>query len=433
MPKQKEKPQDYLNFLFSFHKLGTVLGLERIEFLLNQMNNPQNSFKSIHIAGTNGKGSNVEIISQILQEHGFKVGAYTSPHLKRFSERIRINSEEITGKELVFEIKKIKKIIEKKQKKDPAFQPTFFEFGVAIAYDFFARKKVDFAVIETGLGGRLDATNILQPIVSVITNVCLEHTDFLGNTVEKIALEKAEIIKPDSIAVTGETKNNILKILKNKAEKEKTPLFESEKLCKTTNYSFSLEKQKFDLEAEEMKIKGIETPLLGKFQLKNIKTAVLAVKKLGIKFDKTKIKKALKKTHVQARFEIMHKKPLVVFDAGHNPDCVKELKETVLLMKKKKMFEDLILLIGVSSDKDIEKISKIIFPLAAKIIISRAEFRGMDINKIAGFAAKYKKPFIGFHDSNEALDFALNETEKKDLLLAFGSIFFLGELEPDFD
>lgn len=431
---QKEKNnEEYFNFLFSSHRLGTVLGLERVTYLLNKLGNPQNSFKSIHIAGTNGKGSTVEIVSKILQEYGFKVGIYTSPHIKRFSERIRINGEEIPGKDLILEIKKIKEITEKKQKTDSSFLPTFFEFGVAIAYNYFARKKVGFAVIEAGLGGRLDATNVLNPKIAVITNVSREHVEYLGGTTEKIALEKVEIIKPKSVVVTGETSNKILKIIKNKAKKEKTEVFESQKLCKIKNYSFGLAKQKFDLEVEGKKIKGIEIPLLGKFQLKNVCTSVLAVKKLGLEFNVKKLKKGLKKVLIPARFEVIQKNPLIVFDAGHNPAGFKELKETLLLLKKKKLYQKLILFIGLSSDKDVEKISRIIFPLASKIIISKANYRGMEIERIAEFAGKHKKPFIGFHDPNEAFDFALNETGKKDLLLASGSIFFLGELNPELD
>ncbi|MBU2099834.1 hypothetical protein KKG83_01985 [Candidatus Micrarchaeota archaeon] len=426
------KGKDYLNYLFSAHKLGTVLGLERVNAVLKKLNNPQNSFKSIHIAGTNGKGSTSTIISQILQEYGFNTGLYISPHIKRFSERIKLNSFDINDKELIFEIKKIKKITDKLKKKDSSLFPTFFEFSVAIAYDFFARKKVDFAVIETGLGGRLDATNVIKPEIAVITNVSIEHTEYLGNTVELIAEEKAGIIKPDSIVVTASKDKKVLKVIKEKASKENVPVFEVQKLCKTSNHLFSLIKQKFDLEVEGEKIKGIETSLLGEFQPINIATAVLAVKKLKLKFDKKKIKEGIKKAFIPGRFQVIQRKPLTIFDAGHNSDCFKEIKKTLLLMKKKKMFDKMILLIALSSDKDAEKISELIFPLADKIVITRANYRGMDIEKLVSFAEKHEKPFIGFHDSQEAFDFALTRTEEKDLLFVVGSIFFLGEINVDF-
>jgi len=429
---KNEKDLEYLNYLFSSHKLGIILGLERISFLLEKLGNPQNSFKSIHIAGTNGKGSTATAISKILEEHGFKIGLYTSPHMKKFNERIRFNSKEILDTDLVHEIKKVKKVIEERQKTEPSFMPTFFEFGVAIAYSFFKRKKADFAVIETGLGGRLDATNIIQPEISIITNVSLEHTDYLGNTVEKIAKEKAEIIKKDSIAITAEKNPKILKIIKDKAREVNVPLLQVQKQTRVSNHFFGLEKQKFDLEVQGEKIKGIELSLLGEFQLVNTATAVLAVKNLGIKISNEKIKKALKKVFVLGRFQVVKRNPLVVLDAGHNPGCFKEIKKTIQLMKKNRMFRKMILLIGLSSDKDAEKISRIIFPLASEIVISRARFRGMDIKKIAGFADKHKKPYIGFHDSQEAFDFALNEADKKDFLLVIGSIFFLGEIETHF-
>jgi dihydrofolate synthase/folylpolyglutamate synthase len=426
------KETEYLNFLFSSHRLGVKLGLERISFILEKLGHPENSFESIHVAGTNGKGSTSAILHQILREYGFKVGLYTSPHMKRFTERIKINSDEINDRELIKEIKKIKKVIDEKRKKDPDFMPTFFEFAVAIAYSYFARKKVDFAVIETGLGGRLDATNVLNPRVVVVTNVSVEHTEFLGKTIEKIALEKAGTIKPNSIVVTGEKKANVLKVIRDKARKENAKVFNSNKLCKVTNYCFGLEKQKFDVEVDGIKIRDVELSLAGKFQLMNVCTALLAFKKLGLKFNKTKIKKALKKVFVRGRFQVIKKKPLVVFDAGHNPACFNEIKKTVLLMKKQRLFERLVLLIGLSSDKDAEKISKIIFPLANQIVISRAKYRGMDIKKMASFADRFRKPYIGFHDAQEAFNFALNETGKKDFLLVTGSIFFLGELNPEF-
>jgi len=426
--KSKKNEIEYLNFLFSSQKHGTVLGLERINLLLEKLNNPQNSFKSIHIAGTNGKGSTSEMINRILQEYGFKVGLYTSPHIKKFTERIKFNSIDIKNRDLIISLKKIKKITEEIQKKTPSFTPTFFEFNVAIAYDFFARKKVDFAVVETGLGGRLDATNTLNPEISVITNISLEHTNYLGNTLEKIAKEKAEIIKPNSIAVTAEKNPKILKILKAKAKKENTELFDVNKLCKAKNYVFGLEKQKLDAVIDDTEIKTITLHLSGEFQKKNLLTALLAVKKLNLKFDKIKIKKALKKAFIPGRFQITQKNPLIIFDAAHNPACFKEIKKTIILMKKKKLFDKLVLLIGVSSDKNINEIAKSIFPVSDKIIISKAKYRGMEIEKIAKIADKYKKPYIGFHEGQEAFDFALDETQKNDLLLVAGSIFFLGDL-----
>ncbi len=424
--------KEYLNYLFSFNKFGTNLGLERIEFLLEKLGNPQNSFKSIHVAGTNGKGSTCSFIQSVLMEHGFKTGLYTSPHIKKFRERIRIDLKEITDKELAKETKEIKKIVDEKQKTDPSFHPTFFELSVAITYSFFKRKKIDFAVIETGLGGRLDATNVLSPLVSVITNISLEHTEFLGNTIQKIAAEKAGIIKPNSVCVTAESKPKALKAIKEKARKEKVTVFEVKKHTKITNYFFGLGKQKFDLTLEKEKIKGIEISLTGKFQLINAATALLALKKTGIKLSKAKIKKGMKKAFIAGRFQIINKNPLIVLDAGHNPGCFEEIKETLKLMKKNNEFEDLVLVIALSSDKNAKEISRIIFPLADKIVITKAKYRGMELEKIAELADKHKKPLIGFPDSNEAFEFALSETKPKDLLLAIGSIFFLGELNLDF-
>ncbi|MDD5163286.1 MAG: Mur ligase family protein, partial [Candidatus ainarchaeum sp.] len=211
--------QEAEKFLLELSEKGILLGLERINSFLDFLGNPQNNFKSIHVAGTNGKGSTCAMIERILREAGFKTGIYTKPHLVSLNERFRINSIKIPEKELEERILNLKKIISEKN-----FQLSYFEFLIALAFQYFSDKKVDFAVIETGMGGRLDATNVLQPLVSIITNIALEHMQYLGNSLEKIAFEKAGIIKENGILLTTEKNNKILKIFK-KSCKEKNSLF----------------------------------------------------------------------------------------------------------------------------------------------------------------------------------------------------------------
>jgi len=415
-----------LNYLNSLDFFGSVLGLERIERLMELLDCPHNSFASVHVAGTNGKGSTCAFIASILKEAGFKVGLYTSPHIVSFTERIQVNGSKISEKELEAGINKIRKLIEEEQEKNKKFQPTQFEVLTATAFNYFAEKKVEFGVIETGLGGRLDATNVLEPEVAVITNISLEHTRELGSTIKKIAREKAGIIKKNSFVVTAEEKKDALKEIKEKCSQEKAELFELKKHCTWKRKSFSLKGQKFKAKILGQKY-NLFIPFLGEHQLQNACTAVLSVKLLKEKISEKAIIEGLQKTRWPARFQIIKERLLVVLDAAHNPACFDALARTAKEVNKKIKAQKLILVFGVAGGKDIKGICSHIIPLADTIIIAQAKYRGMKAGKIAAEVKKYRKEFVVIKEPKKALCRAIKIASKKDFVLVTGSHFFIGE------
>ena len=295
--------QDTLNWMFSqlpmYQRQGKTAfkkDLSNTLKLAEHLNNPENKFKSVHVAGTNGKGSTSHILASVLQEAGYKVGLYTSPHLKDFRERIKINGQEVSKHFVIGFIKRNKSFFE-------ANKLSFFEMTVGMAFDYFAKQNVDIAVVEVGLGGRLDSTNIVTPEVSVITNIGLDHTQFLGDTLEAIAFEKGGIIKPNIPVVIGET------------QKETAPVFKS--LAKSCDSEI--------LFADQLVSEVYTSDLIGSYQSKNIKTVVQTVKQLqekGFKISNKNLKqgllKVVKNTGLLGRWQVLKERPKVVCDTGHN-------------------------------------------------------------------------------------------------------------------
>ena len=327
-------------YLSSLEKFGINLGLERITCLLEQLKNPHEQFKSIHIAGTNGKGSTAAMMASILKEAGYKVGLYTSPHLFDYTERIKINGQDISWQDFQEGLRVVKKVAQ--IMKD---QPTIFEVLTAVAFRYFAQKKVDYAVVEVGLGGRLDATNVLIPEVSVITNIDLEHTEILGKTLAKISAEKAAIIKPGVPVVTAEHKQEALKVIK--------------KIGKN-NSSLSILVTRYPL--------SVTGKLLGAHQKLNAACAVAAIRLARIKVSRSAIKNGLRKTAWPGRFQVISKKPLIIVDGAHNPAGVKSLRVTI-----REQFPDKFTVIfGCQKTKDFKKMLREIKPVAARLIITQS-------------------------------------------------------------
>ncbi|MBU0630190.1 MAG: bifunctional folylpolyglutamate synthase/dihydrofolate synthase [Candidatus Margulisbacteria bacterium] len=328
-------------YLSSLEKFGINLGLERITGLLTNLGNPQQKLQAIHVAGTNGKGSTCAMIAAILKELGYKVGLYTSPHLLRYNERFQINGREISEPDLSAGIAAVKKAAAGLPQK-----PTVFEVLTAVAFWYFAKKKVDFAVVEVGMGGRLDATNVIRPLVSVITNVELEHTTVLGRTLAKIAVEKGGIIKPGVPVVTAESKAEALTVLTHQA-----------------NIGGSSLVQVGIVGA------GFITNLLGEHQKRNAACAVAAVLLAGISADKKKIVAGLKKVRWPARFQVIRKKPLTIVDGAHNPAGVKTLVDTLGREYPGKKF---VVIFGAQQDKEVTSMLALLRPLAKEMIITRS-------------------------------------------------------------
>ncbi|MFH1386086.1 MAG: folylpolyglutamate synthase/dihydrofolate synthase family protein [bacterium] len=368
-------------YLASLEKFGINLGLERISFLLENLGNPQNQFKSIHVAGTNGKGSTCSMIASILKEAGYKVGLYTSPHLFDYTERFKINGRDISKKELNEGLKLIRQ-----QTNQLTDQPTVFEVLTAVAFWWFAKKKVDYAVIEVGMGGRLDATNVITPLVSVITNIDLEHTAILGDTLAKIAAEKAAIIKPGVPVVTAEIKKEPLSVIKKYAQRNNAIIF-----IPTPSSALPT------------------MPLTGAHQKINAACAVEAIKAAGIKVSRNNIKAGFRKVIWPARFQVVSKKPLTIVDGAHNPAGVRSLIGGLSREFGEKKFS---FIVGVQKDKDAKKMIRLIKPLAKEIIAVRSSHHN-SAEEVAGL-----KPI--------ALKKALAMTKGKDRIMT-GSLFLAAD------
>uniref|UniRef100_UPI0030F4D999 bifunctional folylpolyglutamate synthase/dihydrofolate synthase n=1 Tax=uncultured Wocania sp. TaxID=2834404 RepID=UPI0030F4D999 len=370
--------------------------------LADHLNNPHKNFKSIHVAGTNGKGSTSHMVASVLQESGYKVGLYTSPHLKDFRERIKINGKEVSKQYVIGFIKRNKPFFE-------ANQLSFFEMTVGMAFDYFSKEKVDIAVVEVGLGGRLDSTNIITPEVSVITNIGLDHTQFLGNTLEAIAFEKGGIIKPNVPVVVGETQKETQSVFKDLAKKNKS------------NIVFA------DKEITEV----YKSDLLGSYQSKNIKTVIQAVKELqkkGYKISEQNIKQGLvqviKNTGLLGRWQVLNEKPKVICDTGHNREGLQYVMHQLLEEK----FDALHVVFGVVNDKDINTIVDLL-PKRATYYFCKPDIpRGMDANKLKETLNKYNLIGEAYNSVNKAYKTALKSANLNDFIFVGGSTFVVAEI-----
>jgi len=395
-----------LNWLFKklpmYQREGQVAyksNLDNTQKLDLYLNCPHKTFKSVHIPGTNGKGSTAHMLASILQEAGYKTGLYTSPHLKDFRERIKINGHKIPKGYIQDFIKEHKKWFEKENL-------SFFEMTVGLCFDYFSKKKVDIAIIEVGLGGRLDSTNILKPILSVITNVGKDHTQFLGETLQEIASEKAGIIKERTPVIIGEKQPSIQDVFLEKAKTMSTTL------------SFARPKK-------------YKSGLLGDYQTKNINTAAATVKelqKLSFKITEKHItlglKKVIQNTGLQGRWEVLSINPRIICDTAHNPEAIQEvLNQVEKESKAEKHF-----IIGFVLDKNLEEILSL-FPKKAFYYFVKPEVpRGMSAKELQTKAREFQLEGSVFKNTNKALESAKIRAKKDDTIFVGGSTFVVSEI-----
>ncbi|MBP6024965.1 bifunctional folylpolyglutamate synthase/dihydrofolate synthase [Ferruginibacter sp.] len=396
--------------------------------LCSALGNPQNKFKSIHIAGTNGKGSTSHMLAAILQQAGYKTGLYTSPHLKDFRERIKVNGEMITENFVIEFTQRTKTLSEK-------IQPSFFELTVAMAFDYFALQKVDIAVIETGLGGRLDSTNIITPLVSIITNIGYDHMNILGDTLEEIAAEKAGIIKPGVPVVIGEYLPQTKNIFISKANE-----------CNSKIYFASDEYTVTDIIATatalHCTVKNIEhniaenfiLDLNGLYQTKNLRTVLCAegilmrqgftIKNEAEKFALANTKKL---TGLHGRWDIIAQQPAIVLDVAHNEDGIKQIIGQLALINNKNA--KIHFVIGMVKDKEVSKVLSLL-PADAVYYFTNAHIpRALPATELQSKAAAYNLQGNCFDDVNEAIAAAKQKAATTDLIIVCGSVFLVGEVE----
>ena len=420
------------NWMFNkfpmYQKIGATAykpDLGNIKELLDFLGNPQNNFKTIHVAGTNGKGTVSHTLASVFQECGYKTGLYTSPHLRDYRERIRINGQMIPEQNVI-------SFIGDNKEKFEAMQLSFFEMATGMAFDYFSKEKVDIAIIEVGLGGRLDSTNIIKPELSVITNISMDHMNLLGDTLEKIATEKAGIIKPNTPVVIGETQTEIQNVFINKAKECNAPIYFADQIFDCDRvYEESLDYQKFDIwKNSSIYMEAVEFPLLGYYQKKNLATAMCAIDLLKDKFhleDKdivTGLEFVVKNTNLMGRWQIISHKPLVIADTGHNVGGVKEISMQLSDMS----FRKLHFVLGCVNDKDIDSILNIL-PRYAEYYFCKANIaRGLDANILANKAATYGLKGLVYDSVQQAFHSALNNAGFEDVVFIGGSNFTVAEI-----
>ncbi len=393
--------------------------------LLAYLNNPEKKFRSIHIAGTNGKGSVSHIIASVLQTAGFKTGLYTSPHLKDFRERIRIDGKMIDKNYVVKFIDKNKATFEK-------LNLSFFEMSVGMAFQYFLENKIDIAVVETGMGGRLDSTNLIKPELSIITNIGLDHTQFLGETYEKIAVEKAGIIKKNIPVIIGETQEKIKNIFTNKAKLADSPIifadknFEAE-LIENENINYNI----FNIKKNgKLHLKNIKLPLTGDYQSKNLITSLQALEILkenfGIKNDQISegVFKTIENTGLMGRWQVLKQKPLTICDTGHNIDGIKYIVRQI----GKCNFDKLHFVLGMVNDKNIDKILELL-PKNAGYYFCKANIpRGLDMEVLKEKANSLDLMGEAYNSVQEAYKTALKSAKTNDMVFIGGSTFIVAEV-----
>ena len=370
--------------------------------LAKYLNNPENKFKSVHVAGTNGKGSTSHMIASILQEAGYKVGLYTSPHLKDYRERIKINGKEISKQYVIGFIKRNKFFFEK-------YSLSFFEMTVGLAFEYFATKKVDIAIIEVGLGGRLDSTNIIKPEVSVITNIGFDHMQFLGNTLEAISKEKAGIIKQNIPVIVGETQKETEAVFKNIALNKNAPIYFADALV---NYK-------------------IESDLKGLYQQNNTKTAIKVIEelqKLTFKISKIQIRngfnKVVNNTGLLGRWQLLNQKPKVICDTAHNKEGLKY----VMMQLLQEAYKQLHIVLGMVNDKNLESIIDL-FPKEAVYYFCKPNIsRGLEVEKLKSYFEINERSGEAYSSVIEAYKSAFKKSSTEDVIFVGGSTFVVAEI-----
>ena len=420
---------DTLHYLYAQLPMFTRVGasaykkdLHNTLALCNALHNPERKFKSVHIGGTNGKGSSSHMLAAILQTAGYKTGLYTSPHLRDFRERIRINGQMIPEQEVTNFVNSHQALFEE-------INPSFFEATVGLAFDYFAKQGVDIAIIEVGLGGRLDSTNVINPLLSLITNIGLDHQDILGNTLEEIAKEKAGIIKSSTPIIVGEKQAEIADVFENKAiEANAKILFASECWTITPKETAPLlvvnalsSKQNLELALD----------LRGSYQVKNLAGVLTAVDELreqGFKISEENLKTALKQvsslTGLQGRWQTLQQEPLVICDTGHNEDGIKEVLKNITNTPH----QNLHMVWGMVKDKDVRKILELL-PKKANYYFCQPNIpRGKPTEELAQEAQKYQLKGQAYTSVAEAYQQALSHAKPNDLVFVGGSTFVVAEV-----
>ena len=420
--------EEAMNFIQNTNKFGSVLGLDNIRELLERLGNPQDQLRVVHIAGTNGKGSTLAFLAGIFRESGYRAGRYVSPASFSYEERFRINEENISKKDLCFYMEKIKNVAEE-MVKDGLSHPTMFEIETALSFLYFLDKKVDVVLLETGMGGRLDATNVVKkPIATVIASIGMDHMQFLGDTLEKIASEKAGIIKEGCPVISYDNTKEVNEVIKNKAKHmhAKVTFVNSVGIRVLQE---SLNGESFSYRSSDGRwYEKIEIPLLGRHQINN---AALALETLNVIknyycISDFQTEDGMRKTIWRGRIEILEREPMVICDGAHNPDGAKSL---LSFLQNNFTNQRLIYIMGVLSDKDYEQMVQILAPAADKIYtVAPDNPRALSSRELCNCISKYHQNVEERQRLAECLSEVRQKAEKDDVIIICGTLSFQNEL-----
>jgi len=428
-----------LNYLNNLQYFGIKFGLNNIRALLNLLGNPHNRFKAVHIAGTNGKGSVAAFTGSIVALSGYKVGAYTSPHLIDFRERIAVKTQSIGKKSKIAEkfipktrvvsiVSDIKRAV-KHMKSLGMDHPTYFEIVTALAFTYFADENIDVLICETGMGGRLDATNVCNSIISVITNVALEHTDVLGKRITDIAYEKACIIKKGNVVISGSKKQKVIDVISNMTSGKEAKLVDINTEYKWKRTSSDINTQTFRISGDKCSYDNLKISLLGEHQITNAVLVVAAAENLCL-FDfnitDKAIRTGLSETIWKGRFQVLRKNPLLICDGAHNPGSARVLKQTISGIK----YDRLIFIIGILKKKNYKDILRILLSNDTTAIFTNitGTDRALEPEILAQEAQEFSSSIVMKKDISSSLKYAFQKANKNDLICVTGSLYLVGEL-----
>lgn len=423
--------QETIEYLYGLQKHGIKLGLDNSRLLMKLLGDPHRRFRSVHIAGTNGKGSTAAYLASLLRIAGLRTGLYTSPHLVSFTERIRINNVPISEARVVELARRVRSayLTARLPTGQGALNPTFFEVTTTMAFTYFAEEGVDIAVVETGMGGRLDSTNVVTPLLSVITNIDLEHTEFLGTTLEQIAAEKAGIIKPGVPVVTGVVQPEVITVIETRAREAGSPLYRLGKDFSADEVSGREAGQDFVYQGTTGARERFSIPQLGRYQVDNACLALAAAECLqtaGIALTGEHIRTGLAQARWEGRLERVAVRPDIYLDGAHNPASATVLARTVAEMKRS--YRKTILVMGILADKDWRGIAAALLPLADSIIVTRPAYsRALDTERLAAEAGAGGAQVSSAPTVVEALAAAQAAAASDDLILVTGSLYVVGE------
>lgn len=423
MKKYRSSYRKAVKYLYSLQKYGVKFGLSKTYNLMKRLGNPHHGKTYIHIAGTNGKGSVSAMLESILSRTGMKVGFYSSPHLVRFTERFRVNQKEISQSKVAELTDRLRDII------DPDNPPTYFEAATVIALAYFAEENTDISIMEVGMGGRLDATNIIIPVVSAITNISLEHQAFLGRRLIDIAGEKAGIIKKGVDTVTAATQPSVIRLFEDICAEKKAPFWRVGKDVQYRSAGSGISYYGF-----KHTFRDLDVSLKGSYQRRNIALAIAIIElleKKGFEIGSGDIREGLRETIWPGRLHLISKEPLIVLDGAHNPAGIRELAEAV---EKAFSYKRLILIIGIMKDKDINNMISRLVPMADYVICTSPDYyRAAESGDLMRNTYLHGKAVEAVPVISKAIKRAREMAGPQDMILITGSLFTVGEALTYFD